>query len=112
MSTEKHQYCIWRNTTLGAGKTTNDLAQYIKEKMSGIVYTETVREIRTANGLHTDLLFAIDPECIPKFAVQRLGWRISWLEDVINIDPDRYDDPSVLDLYSWEDPDSNTDEDE
>jgi hypothetical protein len=73
------QVVVWPHTVLG-DNTEEDFTKYMTETFKAKV--KLIGEHRITKD-RTDLLFYINSEDIPKFAVARLTWGMRWLEDVM-----------------------------
>jgi hypothetical protein len=100
------QVCVWPSTIVGEESIKN-FENWIKEDFD--VRCQYLEEIKTRpdvkdsigkTGSRNDLIFAIHSEDIQKFAVPRLNYGISWIEDALAHDKDIY--PARIAGYkSW-----------
>jgi|APSaa5957512576_1039674.scaffolds.fasta_scaffold04498_8 hypothetical protein len=78
------QVCVWRGTEMG-DQSPKNFEDFIENQFG--VRAQFLECVITAPGQggeggRSDLMFAIHEEDISKFAVPRLSWGISWIEDV------------------------------
>ena len=79
MSNKFTQVVVWPHTVLG-DNTEEDFKNYMTKTFKSEV--KLIGEHRITKD-RTDLLFYINADDIPKFAVARLTWGMRWLEDVM-----------------------------
>jgi hypothetical protein len=93
------QVAVWRGTTLGDMKPEEFEKDFSKElggiKVQFLECIETLPDLEfgervPGTGGRSDLLIAIKDEDIGKFALSRLKYGISWIEDAIDNDPHVY----------------------
>jgi hypothetical protein len=85
------QVVVWPSTLLGDASQ-EDFAKFISETFNGTRVKDVIEY--KVNDKRTDLVFRVNAEDIPKFAVARLSWGMRWLEDVMNSENYYYCPPS------------------
>lgn len=104
------QIVVWRGTIVGENK--QDFLDWLHDE--GFKSAEYLEEFKTlpdisngkaveGTGVRNDLLFSIGQEDIPKFAIWRLQYGMSWWEDYLDNEDSSIIPDSILNKYerSW-----------
>jgi uncharacterized hydantoinase/oxoprolinase family protein len=88
---QKRQVCVWENTLVGEDKV-KEFEEFIKEKFG--VKAKYIKEVKSKRG-DNDVLFELVGKYPTRFCVERLQYRIRWIEDVLDNGKEYDEDLSI-----------------